>query len=128
MSIIDDYNELANRIIAEDKAIQGYEEDLHTKKANITSLLKGGSLSVLLNPIRLIRLAKENRRLLRISTTLDGLKRSTILNNMDEESGELEEDLYNSAHYFKPNRIKWFMKDNPVYDSDIDKKLSLVKK
>ena len=128
MSIIDDYNELANKIVAEDETIKRYEEELRCKKATITSLLNGRSLSVLLHPIRLIRLSKEKKRLIRISDTLDELKRSTILNNMDEESGELEEDLYNSAHYFKPNRIKWFMKEHSVYDESIEKKLRLIKK
>ena len=40
----------------------------------------------------------------------------------------LEEDLNNSAYHFKPDRIKLFMERYKIYDEEIDKKLSLVKK
>ena len=128
MNIIDEYNELGNKVVEEAEDIKKYEDDLKGKRARITSLLKGEDLTVFLNPLRLIRLTRENKRLRIIGKTLDNLKKSTVLHNMDEESGNLQEDLYNSAYYFKPNRIRLFMKQNRIYDESRDKKLSLVKK
>ena len=112
MNIIDQYDILANRIIEQDEEITAYEKDLKDKKIKITSMMR--EVKILLHPVKLVRLSKERKRLVRISSELEELKRTTVLNNMDEESGDLEEDLSNSAYKYKPGRIKLFMKRNQI--------------
>ena len=126
MNIINRYDALSNKIIKEDKEIKNYEKELASKKITISCLF--AKPTTYLKPLKLIRLVEENRRLKLISKDLKLLKDTSVLNNMDEESGDLNEDLHNSAFIFKPRRIKKYMKNNKIYDEEIDKKLRLIKK
>lgn len=116
MNIIDEYQYYSDDIIEDDKELRAYEYDLRRKYKYVKSLLITSSLSEKLrHPIRLFVTKQEAKRITSVKEGYYKLKKSSILEHVDEESGELEMDLANAAESFKPSRMKQYIKINPVY-------------
>ncbi len=123
MNIIDAYQYYSDDIISQDETLNRYEKDLNKKSKYISNLLISTNLfTKLLHPIKLIRTQQEEKRIKQIQKTYIELKKSCILEHIDEEDGDLEYDLNAAATHFKPDRMKLYAKRNPVYREQ-DKKL-----
>jgi hypothetical protein len=115
-------------VIESDEEIKEYEEGLNFKKNLLTVIsINTNVFRVLLHPIRFCRAEKELRRLEDIKVEFNALKKEQLPTLFVEESGDLREDFRNATFTFKPDAIKDFMKKNPIFDEEKDKKLVKIR-
>ncbi len=115
-------------VIESDEEIKNYEDGLTFKKNLLTVIsINTNAFRVLLHPITFCRREKELRRLEDIKFEFDALKKAQLPTFFSEESGDLREDFRNATFTFKPNAIKEFMKQNPIFDEEKDKKLVKIR-
>jgi len=115
-------------VVENDEEIKEYNDGLTFKKNLLISIsINTNAFRVLLHPITFCRREKEIRRLEDIKFEFDSLKNAQLPTFFFEESGDLREDFKNATYTFKPNAIKEFMKQNPIFDEEKDKKLVKIR-
>ena len=106
-----------------------YQTDLIVKRRALeVSAFNPGLLNALRHPIRLVRTRKELKRIIEISYQYLVMDNTSITEFITEESGDVGLDLQNARLKNKPKAIIKFMRNNPVYSEEIDKKLLKIRK
>ena len=122
--MFEEYDYIADEVIATDSVLSKYEDDLATKSKYVDSLIfNTPALQKFLHPIRLIRTKQEAKRLAYIKNGYEELKKSPLIEHFDEESGELDHDFHSAATYFKPRRMRLYAQLYPVYIKQDEKLL-----
>ena len=124
------YEKLFEKTVSEDEVLSKYESDLDSKSSHLVNLmLSTSSTYKLVHPFRFLRTELEAKRIEGIKEAYYNLKNgTTLVEHFDEESGELDEDLYSAATHFKPRRMREFAEHYPVYTENDAKLLKLSKK
>ncbi|MBR4262116.1 MAG: hypothetical protein IKQ35_01980 [Bacilli bacterium] len=124
------YEKLFEKTVSEDEVLSKYESDLDSKSSYLANLmLSTSSTYKLVHPFRFLRTELEAKRIEGIKEAYYNLKNgTTLVEHFDEESGELDEDLYSAATHFKPRRMIKFAEHYPVYTENDAKLLKLSKK
>ena len=114
--MFEQYHYLSLRVIENDEVLSKYESDLYNRSKYINNLLVNTSpFTKAAHPLRLIRTLSENRRLRKIKDSYYEIKNSSLPENFEEETGELDHDFYVAATYYKPKRMREFAKQNPIH-------------
>jgi len=123
-NIIDLYTSKSMEYLNNDEIIKKYEKELKEKQEFVKDLVINTRLiDKIIHPFCLIRTSSELKRLDRIKKEYYELKNSNLLEHIDEETGDLQEDLSGAATYYKPKRIRNYAKENPIYNLEDDNKL-----
>jgi hypothetical protein len=114
--MFEQYDYLSARVIESDEVLSKYESDLYNRSQYIRNLLVNTNpFTKAIHPLRLIRTVSENRRLKKIKDSYYEIKNSSLPENFIEETGELDHDFYVAATYYKPKRMREFVKQNPIH-------------
>ena len=114
--MFEQYHSLSFRVIESDEVLSKYESDVYNRSKYINNLLVNTSpFTKATHPLRLIRTLSENRRLRKIKDSYYEIKNSSLPENFEEETGELDHDFYVAATYYKPKRMREFAKQNPIH-------------
>jgi len=115
MEIIEKYNELSKEKLQSDEEISNYNENLNRNIDELTNLRINQKITtVIFHPIRVIRNNKELKRLTNIRNDFKELYDTNLVRFMEEESGNIEQDLKNAMNTTKPKMLKRFIKNNPI--------------
>ena len=110
-----DFEEESIRIIEEDEEVIKYVKDLElkTKLLEVVTMNTYG-LRKWMHPFRYKRTEEELNRLSSIKDRFYSIKKSPILRNIGEETGDILEDLEYASYKVKPGRVKTYMRDNKI--------------
>ena len=123
MGIIEEYDSISKEKLGKEQDIVQYKNELDTNITRLSNFKANNTLfTLLLHPIRTIRVKKELQRLENTRNTFQRALDASIVMYMYEESGILEEDLIHAMEHSKPKYLRKFMAKNPVKKISKDRK------
>jgi hypothetical protein len=105
-----DYKEISKIETLKIKEVKDYQESLDNGIQEITNFrMNNTGIKKLLHPIKTVRNSIKYKRLIKSKNELDKLLDTGVLQFEQESTGEVEQDLVNSAYKFKPAYIKEYV-------------------
>lgn len=108
---IDKYDEIGKKNIAKNKYVTGFVGDIDEKIEQINNLkFTKGLFYKITHPLKMIRNRYEYNRLVNVKSELKNIYDSNILLYIEEETGDLKDDLEYASRVVKPKYMENFVK------------------
>lgn len=113
MNIIELYDVTDKEMLKKEHDIQQYQKDLSVNITHLSNLkINSTFFDKVFHPIRMMRIKSELKRLEIVENNFQEALNASLITYMEEETGDLEEDLINAMTYSKPKYLRKFMSQN----------------